>query len=103
MDSYGVPVSDPLGYDNTDSYGVPVSDPLVYDTVPDVPLASIYDYPEYVQYYEPDLAVPDYSVVTLAPAPEETETEPPVYPPPTEFPAYEYDYLTEEPEPEING
>ena len=96
VDSYGVPLSDPLGYHNGDSYGVPVSDPLVYDTLPDY-------YPEYVQYYEPDLAVPDYSVVTLAPAPEETETEPPVYPPPTEFPAYEYDYLTEEPEPEING
>ena len=98
MDSYGVPVSDPLGYDNSDSYGVPVSDPLVYDTLP-VPdaLASVYDYPEYVQYYEPELVVPEYSVVLT-----EAETEPPVYPPATEFPAYEYEYPTEEPEPEIN-
>ena len=97
MDSYGVPLSDPLGYDTGDSYGVPVSDPLVYDTVPDAPLASVYDYPEYVQYYEPDLVVPDYSAVLT-----EVETEAPVYPPATEFPAYEYDYPTEAPEPEIN-
>ena len=63
-------MSDPIGYDNSDSYGVPVSDPLVYDTGPDAPLASIYDYPEYVQYYEPDYqVVPDYSAVT------ETEVE----------------------------
>jgi len=95
VDSYGVPLSDPIGYhDNTDSYGVPVSDPLVYDTAPGAPLESIYDYPEYVQYYEPDLVVPDYSVVTDAP----------VYSPVTEFPAYEYEYPleVEEPEPEIN-
>ena len=93
MDSYGVPLSDPIGYDTGDSYGVPVSDPLVYDTAPGAPL---YDYPEYVQYYEPDLVVPDYSVVT--------ETEAPVYSPVTEFPAYEYEYPleVEEPEPEIN-
>ena len=86
MDSYGVPVSAPLQYDNGDSYGVPVSDPLV------APVS--YDYPEYVQYYEPDLVVPDYSAVTEAPvyAP---ATNPPEY-------GYEYDYPAEEPEPEIN-
>ena len=95
MDSYGVPVSDPIGFDNTDSYGVPVSDPLVYDNVPE------YEYPQYVQYYEPDYpVVPDYSVV----AETEAETEAPLYSSPTEFPAYEYEYPleVEEPEPEIN-
>jgi len=101
VDSYGVPVSDPIGYDTSDSYGVPVSDPLVYDTGPAAPLASIYDYPEYVQYYEPDYqVVPDYSAVTET----EAEDEAHEYPPATEFPAYEYEYPleVEEPEPEIN-
>lgn len=92
MDSYGVPVSAPLGYHDGDTYGVPVSDPLVYDTAPEAPLASIDYYPDYAQYYEPDLVVPDYSVLA--------ETEAPLYSPVTEFPAYEYEYPLEEPEPE---
>jgi len=90
VDSYGVPVSAPLQYDSGDSYGVPVSDPLVPDTYPVAPVA--YDYPEYVQYYDPDLVVPDYSAVTEAQPP---PTNPPEY-------GYDYDYPAEEPEPEIN-
>ena len=94
MDSYGVPVSAPLQYDNADSYGVPVSEPLAqpdppvqtFPEFPTFPVAPVaYDYPDYVQYYDPDLVVPDYSALT--------EAQPPVYPPATDPPDYGYEFM----------